>query len=313
MIRSLRTLSVAAVCAMLLSACGGGGGGAGIPASGGAPTLVSTLPASPNTSNFSWGQPLLHQLSYSAPVTVGSMSVQVLVSMQNPQGLMQYAAQVSDPRSGLYRHWLTPQQIAAQYGASASDYATVAKYFASNGLHVGGWPQRETLEVTGSLAAFTKAFGTGFGMYTFEGKPIVAPTGVPHFSTPLPVAAVYGLVAAQLQHAYIIHNNNASYFGYSPQQISSGFDYSGAWSAGYTGSGVKVGIIGTGPILQSNGSDADSASLATLWNAKMATITQVAATNQPPTTLNGGTGTGAVDNAGPCLTSPPPVTGPCTP
>lgn len=313
MIRSTRTLSLAAVCVMLLSACGGGGG-AGIPASNVAPpTSVTTLPAAPNTANFTWGQALLKQLSYSGPATTGSMSVQVLVSMQNAPGLLQYAAQVSDPRSGLYRHWLTPQQIAAQYGASASNYATVAKYFASNGLHVGGWPQRETLEVTGSLAAFAKAFGTSFGMYTFEGKPIFAPTGSPHFSTPLPVAAVYGLVAAQPLHTYIIHNNNAAYYGYSPQQLSAGFDYSGAWNAGYTGSGIKVGIIGTGPILQSNGSDADSASLGTLWNAKMASITQVAATNQAPTTQNGGTGTGAVDNAGPFLAAPPPVTAPCTP
>ena len=37
--------------------------------------------------------------------------------------------------------------------------------------------------------------------------------------------------------------------GYSPQQIrDNAFDYTGAYQAGYTGAGITIGIIGTGPI-----------------------------------------------------------------
>ncbi len=309
--RTLRALGATLAGAIFFTACGGG---SHMPATAlGEPASGNSGPVAPNTANFAWGAPLLQQLAYSGPVTTGSLHVQVLVTMQNASGLLQYAAQASDPKSGFYRHWLTPQQIASQFGASASNYAAVANYFASAGLHVGGWPQRETLEVTGSLSAFAKAFGTSFGVYTFEGKSIIAPTGTPHFTTPLPVTAVLGLVGAQPNQTFIIHNNNNSYYGYSPQQLAGGFDYAGAWSAGYTGSGINVGIIGTGPILQSNGTDADSAALAALWTAKLAPITQVAASNQPATTQNGETGTGAVDNAGPFLAAPPPVTAPCNP
>jgi subtilase family serine protease len=306
--RTLRALGATLAATLLLTACGGG---SHLPATTlGEPSSANTTPIPPNTANFAWGAPLLQQLAYRGPATTGSLHVQVLVTMQNAAGLLQYAAQASDPRSASYRHWLTPQQIATQFGASASNYATVANYFASQGLHVGGWPQRETLEVTGSLAAFAKAFGTNFGLYTFVGKSILAPIGTPHFTTPLPVSVVYGLVSAQPDQTFIIHNNNNAYYGYSPQQLATGFDYSGAWGAGYTGSGIDVGIIGTGPILQSNGTDADGAALTSLWNAKLASITQVAATNQPATTQNGETGTSAV-SASPFLASPPPVTAPC--
>jgi kumamolisin len=309
--RTLRAFGAILAGAIFVTACGGGSHVT--PATLGEPSSTNGAPVAANTANFAWGAPLLQQIAYRGAITAGSLSVQVMVTMQNANGLLQYAAAASDPRSGLYRHWLTPQQIGSQYGASAANYAAVANYFASKGLHVGGWPQRETLEVTGSLAALEKAFGTGFGTYTFEGEAIIAPTGTPHFTTPLPVVAVYGLVGAQPNHTYIIHNNNATYYGYSPQQLATGFDYSGAWNAGFTGSGINVGIIGTGPILQSNGSDADSAALGRYWNAKLGSITQIAASNQPATTQNGQTGTGAVDNAGPYLTSPPPVTAPCTP
>ncbi|HTU70523.1 MAG TPA: protease pro-enzyme activation domain-containing protein [Candidatus Baltobacteraceae bacterium] len=312
MIRSsIRVLGALLAGAMLITACGGGGG---VPktASLVAPPAQNTGPIPANTANFAWGAPLLKQLSYAGPATTGGLTVQVLVDMQNAQGLLQYAAQASNPRSGVYRQWLTPQEIGSEYGATAANYAAVANYFASYGLHVGGWPQRETLEVTGSLAAFTKALGTAFGVYTFEGKQIVAPTGTPHFTTALPVSAVFGLVGEQPAHTYIIHNNNAAYYGYSPQQIATGFDYSGAASGGLNGSGIDIGIIGTGPILDANGHDDDTAALASFWNAKLASVVQVDAQNQPATTQNGNTGTGSVDptESGSYLTSPPPVTNP---
>ena len=114
--------------------------------------------------------------------------------------------------------------------------------------------------------------------------------------------------------SYLIHGNSANFYGYSPQQLADGFDFSGAYSAGFNGAGINVGIIGTGPILNANGGDDDTAALAQLWNAKLGNITQVAASPQPATTANGNTGTGAVDANPTGLTSPPPVTSPsCTP
>ena len=303
---------------IVLAACGGGGGGSSIPSqanSAVAQPAPTAYTGSPSLAAFTWGQQLLQQLHYVGPIAPSNrilLSVNVEVTMQNAAGLVAYAAAANNPKSGSYRHWLTPQQIGTAYGATAANYAQVSNYFAQNGLHVAGWPQRETLKVTGTIAAFQKAFGTSFGLYNFQGKNVIAPTGTPHFSTTLPVTGVYGLVGATTMHNFLIKNNNATYYGYAPQQIGTGFDYSNAWNAGYTGTGINVGIIGTGPILNASGQDADTTALGSYWNAKMGTVTQIAVSPQPASSANGNTGTGSFDPYDVYLTTPPAVQPNCS-
>ncbi len=176
------------------------------------------------------------------------------------------------------------------------------------------------LTVSGSTTAFAKAFGTTFGVYKYLGKQIVAPNGTPHFPSSVAVTAAVGLVGAPLPHSYFIHPQNSIFYGYSPQQIATGFDYSNAYNAGFTGAGINVGIIGTGPILASDGKDDDLTIWAQYWHAHVASITQVNAVPQPASTANGGTGSGypgypngtfygiGDDNPG-GLSVAPPVTG----
>lgn len=310
MIRSsLRAFSAATAAALMLAACGGGGhaGGGIVPQqpSGGNPVASNAGP-----STFAWGSNLISKLPYDGPATNGGLTVAVMVHMQNAAGLVQYAKNASTPGSATYRKWLTPAQIAQEFGATQSNYQQVAKYFASYGLRVGAWPQREMLSVSGSMQQFSKAFGTTFGTYTYLGKKIIAPNRTPKFATTMPVDAVVGLASSVHPQTYLIHNNNASYYGYSPQQIATGFDYSGAYNAGFNGSGINVGIIGTGPILDANGNDDDTAALGSYWKASMGTVTQVAVSPQPATTANGGTGTGVSDDNQSELATPPPVTSP---
>jgi subtilase family serine protease len=300
--------ALAVASAMILAACGGGGHGG----SSGSVIPQTQAPSSGSPMTFAWGKQIVAELPYVGPAQSAGLSLAVMVRMRNPQGLLEYAASANNPASPNYRHWLTPAQIASQYGASTSDYQTVASYFQQFGLQVGAWPQREMLTVSGSTQQFSKAFGTTFGVYTYLGKKIVAPNGTPSFSSTLPIVSAIGLIGAPTSRTFIIHNNNAMYYGYSPQQIATGFDYSGAFSAGYTGSGINVGIIGTGPILNSGGTDDDVAAYGAYWKASVAPITQVAASPQPASSANGQTGTTLTDTNPTELTSPPPLTAPCT-
>jgi len=327
---SLRGFAATLAAALIMAGCGGGGGSHAIPAVGstGSQTgsgSTTTPVGSAGSSSFLWGNQLRSQLSYVGPATGGGLSLAVMVHMQNAAGLIQYAQNASNPGSGVYRHWLTPAQIGAQYGATSSNYQTVAKYFASYGLKVGGWPQREVLSVSGSMQQFSQAFGTTFGTYTYLGKKIIAPSGTPKFASSLPVDSIVGMMSSVAPRNFLIHGNNASFFGYAPQQIATALDYSGAYNTKVNGTpingaGIHVGIIGTGPILNAKGTDDDTAALAASWNANLATVTQVAAIPQPASSANGGTGsTGTPSpNAPPAdynpvaLSSPPPVTAPCS-
>lgn len=282
--------------AATLASCGGGKPGAGI---------VPAAPAAPGSTqqtSFYYGAEALSAAQYVAPASSATMGVDVALKLQNPQGLMQYARSVSTPGSALYRHFITPQQIGQAYGASQSDVNAVAAYFQSFHLHVGTWPQRLTMFVSGSQQAMQQAFGTGFAIYKEGTQTFIGPSGTPHFSKPLPVTAVAHLVSMQraFRTAVPIGGNSLSTSGYAPQQIRNAFDYTGAYNAGFTGAGITIGIVGTGPI-----SSADVPAYGAMFNTSVAPVTQINVSD---------TGIAAPGIETPPDTgfqTPPPATAPC--
>jgi subtilase family serine protease len=246
------------------------------------------------------------------------MAVHVAVTMQNPTGLVTYARSVSNPTSASYRHFLTPQQIGQTYGATTGNYQKVAQYFRNEGLHVGGWPQHLSLLVSGTQPELEAAFHTTFGVYQgTDGTQFISPSSTPSFGTSiLPVTAVTNIVSrVRMTRAFVpVRASNASTDGYSPAQIRNVFDYLGAYNAGYTGAGITIGIIGTGPI-----SAADVPTFAGTFNVPAASVTQVDATdegvaaglalNSPAPNPSASPPYQFPYNAG--LSSPPPVTASC--
>jgi kumamolisin len=300
----------------MLAGCGGGGSNVGsmTPAAApGVPAGVSTravhirpFRGPRELASFEWGKAMLERMRYVAPTQAGAMAVDVQVRMRDAHGLAMYALSASDPKSPNFRRFLTPQQIADRFGASKDDYEGVARYFSKLGMRVGMWPQREMLTVTGTLPQFARAFNTGFGTYVYGKQTVVGPTGTPHFSTALPVASVMHLQTYNAARRYNIRGTYANFSGYTPQQIASGFDFSGAYGAGYTGAGVTAAINGTDPI-----SPADVALYSSIFHASVAKVIQVNASPQPPSAANGHTGTGQTDPFPAGLTGAPPVTAPC--
>ena len=57
---------------------------------------------------------------------------------QDQAGLQALDEQVSDPHSSSYGQFLTPAQVASQFGASADEIADVVSWLKSQGLHVTG-------------------------------------------------------------------------------------------------------------------------------------------------------------------------------
>jgi subtilase family serine protease len=303
--RSLRTLSLVLIGS--LSACGGGNG-TSIPSSG-ANNVAPTSPTVPNSvSSFAYGAKLLAGRTSSTPANLGTIKVDVALNLRDGAGLAQYARAVSTPKSGAYRHFLTPAQIADQYGATAADYAKTAAYFRGFGLSVGGWTQRLSLAVSGPQSAMESAFHTHFVSYATAQGVVYGPKEKPSFGIALPVVAVANLVsAAAMKQRALVHvtapsgagQNQAS--GYVPQQIAAAFDFNGAYNAGFRGDGISIGIIGTGPIDQN-----DYATFKRDYGVQgTATITQIAASAAAGAIVQGGLAMGSP------TATPPPVTGPC--
>lgn len=295
-----RSVALAALIA-IVSCSGGSHAGlpVTVPASGGGGATtsqsVSTLrPSAAFTSTATLIGPA---------TTIDSLVLHVVPNLQNPTGLAQYAQAVSDPNNGLYRRFLGPSDIAARFGATSADYAAVANYFASYGLKVGGWPQRLALTVAGPRQSFERALGTTFAFYrSREGHTLLAPQGSVQFSRPIPVNSIAGAVMdPQARWRNSVRGTGGPtqqlLSGATPQEMAAAFDYDSAYNAGFTGAGIKIGIIGTGPV--------DPRDFAT-YKAQYAWSGSAALT-LPPVSAQAAANTGGSPTA-----TPPLPTAPCT-
>jgi subtilase family serine protease len=294
-----------------LAACGGGGSHAAIPpaapsgtgGSSAAPTSKTTL-ALHSSKAFA-----ASTTSIGPATTINTVVMHVVPNLQNAAGLTQYAQQVSDPSNALYRHFLAPSDIAGRFGASSADYAAVASYFASYGLKVGGWPQRLALTVAGPRQSFEKALGTTMGFYRGKnGEMILAPQGTVAFSKAIPVAEISDAVLDTRAHWVNAVKSSGtltqSLSGYGPGQIATAFDYTSAYNAGYTGKGITIGIVGTGPAMAIDFNT---------YKAQYAFGGGSTLTFPPVTAAAAAAvgNSGAVNDGGSPTASPPPVTAPC--
>ncbi|MDQ6766972.1 MAG: S53 family peptidase [Candidatus Eremiobacteraeota bacterium] len=237
------------------------------------------------------------------------MSINVAMQMRDEAGLQRYALLASDPHSLYYRRFLTPEQVALFFGASATDYARAIQYFWGQGLAVRSWKQREMLRVVGPQAAMERAFGTRFGWYRKNGVTFYAPVAAPRFYAPLAVRGIGGMVAYRhfrkhldVGAAFTPFQGAGAGFevGYSPFDLAAAFDYTGAYNISGTcckGDGITIGIVGTGPI---SAFDVPAYRQKFGLAAATGTVSQINVTAVMPCCYSSPLGV------------PPPVTGPCT-
>jgi kumamolisin len=291
-----RSIAAVSVAGLSLTACGGGGSSFSAPQR---PAAVATTPAqsgpasSGATGSFYYDQSFVTGGQLVAPAKFSRMSIDVVLRMRDPQGLMTFAQAVSNPKSGSYRQFLTPEQIADRFGASAADQNAAIAYFHKYGIWVSGWKQRMMLHVAGSQAALETAFRTKFGEYRSpKGEIFIAPEIAPSVATGVPIVGSANIVARTNRYTRQFVSSKGIGTGYAPSQIAAAFDYDGAYRAGYTGSGVTIGIIGTGPIQTSFGhtkvGDADA--YRQLYNVGGSGSVNIVATTGSDTVVNGASG-----------------------
>ncbi|MEZ0106108.1 subtilase family serine protease [Catenulispora sp. EB89] len=120
------------------------------------------------------------------------LAVRVYLAGRDPQGLAAYAQSVADPKSAAYRHFLTPEQVQARFGASAGQIAAVKAWLGGAGLTVTGQTV-DYIAVQGSTAAVAAALNTSFHEYATSDGTLRAPSR--DVSVPADVrSAIIGIV-----------------------------------------------------------------------------------------------------------------------
>ena len=101
-----------------------------------------------------------------------------------------------DPASSDFHHWLTPEEVGDQFGASSHDIAALTGWLEAQGLKVDAVANsRVRINAAGSPAAVGAAFSTRIHAYLVKGEQRIAPDGTAAIPAALSsiVQSVHGL------------------------------------------------------------------------------------------------------------------------
>jgi hypothetical protein len=224
----------------------------------------------------------------------------LLLQMSAEQKVLQKRAlaAVQDPASPSYHHWLTPEEYATQFGASAADIARASRWLTSQGLSVDG-PSRTGSRLTfrGTVAQIERAFQTEMHRYQVSGAahfamsraPSVPPDlanlvlglhGLHDFRAKAPPHAVrplYGLPVTEADGAA------GGFPAMAPADFATIYDVGSLYAAHITGTGQSIAVAE-----ESDFNDADIAAFRTTFKLSG---------NPPQRLLVPNTGAAAVNGA----------------
>jgi subtilase family serine protease len=174
-----------------------------------------------------------------------------------------------DTASPLFRQWLTPSQLGTMFGVAPADLQAVTGWLESQGLQVTRVePNGVLLDVSGSVAAVSGAFGTNFGQFKVGTEIRLSAIEEPSVPAALQgvIAGVHGLSQSSLHaqaHARTVQGEaRANTTGARPMLTTSGgahyvspkdfatiYNLNPLYSAGNTGATVagkaqRIAIVG---------------------------------------------------------------------
>ncbi|HEY1789284.1 MAG TPA: S53 family serine peptidase [Verrucomicrobiae bacterium] len=181
------------------------------------------------------------------------LSLIIGLPLRNSAEFHQLAAEIYDPASPEYHHYLTPRQIADRFGPTEQDYEAVAIFAQTNGLQiVRTHGDRTLLTVEGKVADIERTFHLHMLVYQHptEARTFYAPDTEPSVNLNVPLLHISGLDSYILPHPGghpgNAHGGAKSGAGSAPDGSSYlGNDFRKAYVPGtsLTGSGQSVGLL----------------------------------------------------------------------
>ena len=215
------------------------------------------------TGNGRGAEPGWRQLSGHVPGVVAQLaplgrlpssnqlSLAIGVALRNQAALDDLLAQVYDPHSPNYHHYLTPSEFTERFGPTPADYQAVAQFAEAHGLQVTGrYANRVVLDVQGSVAQVEAAFHTTLRTYQHptEARHFYAPDAEPSVPTNVPVADMWGMSDYGPPHPLVRpathHATPENYNGSGPSGTYQGRDFRNAYIPGSSlaGSGQTAAV-----------------------------------------------------------------------
>ncbi|MBB4687958.1 S53 family peptidase [Amycolatopsis jiangsuensis] len=167
------------------------------------------------------------------------------LKLHNQQALRQFLADVQNPASPNYHHFLTPQQFTTAFGPTQAEADQAVEFLKDNGatgITVSG--NRQAVTFSGTAAQLESAFHTGIGNYldTVTGRTFFANDSAP--ALPKSVASVVDSVVGLDNHAVQQHSTTEqaphAAKAVTPDILKKAY---GTGDLSATGAGVSVGFV----------------------------------------------------------------------
>ncbi len=180
------------------------------------------------------------------------LSLAIGLPLRDEAGLDAFLADVYNPASPNYRHFLTPEEFATRFGPTEKDYASVQSFARTNGFTIKTtYPNRLLLSVQARVGDIQRAFHIKLERFKHpnESRVFFAPDTEPMVDAALPVADVSGLSDYSRPHPKMIQMSAPAMLpkgGSAPNGISYlGQDIRNAYVPGTAldGSGQMVGLL----------------------------------------------------------------------
>ena len=223
------------------------------------------------------------------------MQLDVVLPLRDQAGLDTFVAQVADPSSLNYQHYLTPQEFTARFGPTQNDYDTVVQYLKSYGFTVmGGSRDGMDIQIVGPVSAVEAAFNVKMRTYKHptENRMFYSPDREPTTAMAIPLWHVSGLDNYSIpKPLYVKKSDYAAAHGISPEAVVSHATTGSGPSASFLGSDMRAAYYG-GTALTGKG---QNLGLLEYYGTDLADLTKyyknAGQTNKVPVTLYSTDGT----------------------
>jgi subtilase family serine protease len=176
------------------------------------------------------------------------MSLDIVLPLRDPAALTSFLADIYNPASPNFHHFVTPAQFTAKFGPTQADYDTVVAYVKASGLSVtGGSLDGMEVQVRGSVAAVEKAFHVRLQNYPRAGGngTFFAPDREPSTDMSVKLWHVSGLDNYSIPHAlYEKRSDYAAAHGITPEAVVTHATTGSGPSASFLGSDMRAAYYG---------------------------------------------------------------------
>ena len=180
------------------------------------------------------------------------MSLDLVLPLRDPEGLKAFLAELYDPNSPSYHHFLTPTEFTAKFGPTEEQYAEVLNFAKKNGLTVtGGSRDGMEVQVKAPVLVVERAMHVNLLTYQHptENRTFFAADREPTMDLSFNLWHVSGLDNYSMPHPLLVKKSDyAAAHGIEPEAVVAHATTGSGPSSSFLGSDMRAAYYGTGTL-----------------------------------------------------------------